>query len=90
MKYIIKSLYGFGQMKLWPGDDIEGNGGDRVFHVTWEPSDEDEERMSVQEYLDAPMPDVLYIPASEFYQFMDNIRTWAPDMRKKESEGGRE
>lgn len=83
MKYIIKSLWNFGQMKFWDGDrPKEDNGGDQIFSITWEPSDEDAERLTDKEYLDAEMPSVLYIPVSQIYQFIENVRSWAPDVRK--------
>jgi len=69
MKYYLMSKLNDVKVILSPGEDPEENGGDRIFALyLYSEMDDD--------------PTCAYVPASEFYQFMDNIRTWAPDMRK--------
>ena len=69
MKYLLRSKLNDVEVVLSPGDDPEENGGDMIFALYLYSETDDK-------------PTCAYIPASEFYQFMDNIRTWAPDMRK--------
>jgi len=69
MKYILRSKLNDVEVILRPGDDPDENGGDRIFELYFYSETEDDHTCA-------------YVPASEFYQFMDNIRTWAPDMRK--------
>lgn len=72
MKYILQGTDGT-EICLWPHDNCEP-GENQIFSAHIRYSDE------TKKHDDLFCAD---IPASEFYQFIDNIKRWAPDIRKK-------